>query len=84
MNRSTRLGRIRSPSSATFAGGGSQPPVLVTSFRSDPKNYPQLVAGAVVGLASAGYLSLAMRVGRTVGQLFEDITSRPLLCTGSC
>ncbi len=29
---------------ATFAGGGHQPPVLVTSFRPDP-NYPQMVAG---------------------------------------
>ncbi len=29
---------------ATFAGGGPQPPVLVTSFRTDP-NYPRLVAG---------------------------------------
>ena len=29
---------------ATFAGGGSNPPVLVTSFRPDP-NYPQMVAG---------------------------------------
>jgi Phosphodiester glycosidase len=29
---------------ATFAGGGSRPPVLVTSFRSDPA-YPQMVAG---------------------------------------
>ncbi len=29
---------------ATFADGGSRPPVLVTSFRPDP-NYPQLVAG---------------------------------------
>ena len=29
---------------ATFAGGGSRPPVLVTSFRTDP-NYPQMVAG---------------------------------------
>ncbi len=28
----------------TFADGGSHPPVLVTSFRSDP-NYPQMVAG---------------------------------------
>ncbi|MGO9884258.1 MAG: phosphodiester glycosidase family protein [Solirubrobacteraceae bacterium] len=28
----------------TFAGGGSRPPVLVTSFRPDP-NYPQNVAG---------------------------------------
>ncbi|HWF72490.1 MAG TPA: hypothetical protein VG186_04050 [Solirubrobacteraceae bacterium] len=28
----------------TFANGGSQPPVLVTSFRSDPA-YPQMVAG---------------------------------------
>ncbi len=29
----------------TFAPGGSSPPVLITSFRSDPVNYPQLVAG---------------------------------------
>jgi hypothetical protein len=29
---------------STFAGGGSRPPVLVTSFRPDP-NYPQNVAG---------------------------------------
>jgi Phosphodiester glycosidase len=29
---------------ATFAHGGSRPPVLVTSFRPDPK-YPQLIAG---------------------------------------
>jgi len=29
---------------ATFAHGGSRPPVLVTSFRPDP-NYPRLVAG---------------------------------------
>ncbi len=29
---------------ATFAAGGSHPPVLITSFRPDPE-YPQLVAG---------------------------------------
>ncbi|MGH8919847.1 MAG: phosphodiester glycosidase family protein, partial [Actinomycetes bacterium] len=29
---------------ATFSGGGSRPPVLVTSFRPNP-SYPQLVAG---------------------------------------
>jgi hypothetical protein len=29
---------------ATFADGGSRPPVLVTSFRSNPK-YPQMIAG---------------------------------------
>ena len=29
---------------ATFAGGGSRPPVLITSFRPEP-DYPQLVAG---------------------------------------
>ncbi len=29
---------------ATFSGVGSRPPVLVTSFRTDP-NYPRLVAG---------------------------------------
>ena len=30
---------------STFAGGGAHPPVLITSFRSDPVNYPQTVAG---------------------------------------
>ena len=29
---------------ATFAAGGSRPPVLITSFRPEP-SYPQLVAG---------------------------------------
>jgi Phosphodiester glycosidase len=29
---------------ATFAGGGSRPPVLITSFRPEP-DYPRLVAG---------------------------------------
>jgi hypothetical protein len=29
----------------TYAAGGPQPPVLVTSFRSEPHLYPQLVAG---------------------------------------
>jgi len=29
---------------ATFAGGGSRPPVLITSYRPDP-NYPHVVAG---------------------------------------
>jgi hypothetical protein len=30
---------------ATFAGGGSRPPVLITSFRPEPVNYPQAVVG---------------------------------------
>jgi hypothetical protein len=30
---------------ATFADGGSQPPVLITSFRPEPINYPQAVVG---------------------------------------
>jgi hypothetical protein len=30
---------------ATYASGGSRPPVLITSFRSDPVDYPQVVAG---------------------------------------
>ena len=38
-----------------------------------------IAAGAVIGLTSAGFLSLAMRIARTVGQLFEDVTSRPML-----
>jgi hypothetical protein len=30
---------------ATFAGGGSRPPVLITSFRPEPIDYPQAVVG---------------------------------------
>jgi hypothetical protein len=30
---------------ATFAGGGSRPPVLITSFRPEPVDYPQAVVG---------------------------------------
>jgi hypothetical protein len=30
---------------ATFANGGSRPPVLITSYRPDPTDYPQVVAG---------------------------------------
>jgi Phosphodiester glycosidase len=30
---------------ATFAGGGVQPPVLITSFRPEPIDYPRVVVG---------------------------------------
>ena len=30
---------------ATFAAGGSRPPVLITSFRPEPVDYPQVVVG---------------------------------------
>jgi hypothetical protein len=30
---------------STFAGGGSRPPVLITSFRPEPFDYPQVVVG---------------------------------------
>jgi hypothetical protein len=30
---------------ATYAGGGSRPPVLITSFRPEPVDYPQAVVG---------------------------------------
>jgi hypothetical protein len=30
---------------ATFAGGGARPPVLITSFRPEPTEYPQVVVG---------------------------------------
>jgi hypothetical protein len=30
---------------ATFASGGSRPPVLITSFRPEPHDYPQVVVG---------------------------------------
>jgi O-antigen/teichoic acid export membrane protein len=38
-----------------------------------------VVAGALGDLATVGYLSLAMRVARALGQLFEEVTSRPLI-----
>ena len=38
-----------------------------------------VVAGTVADLKTVGYLSLAMRVARSLGQLFEEVTSRPLI-----
>jgi O-antigen/teichoic acid export membrane protein len=70
-----RIDRVAVADRASYAG-------YLAAIRSVYllRDQPLLIAaGAVVGLASAGYLSLAMRVGRTIGQLFEDVTSRPLL-----
>jgi O-antigen/teichoic acid export membrane protein len=38
-----------------------------------------VVAGTLGDLKTVGYLSLAMRVARALGQLFEEVTSRPLV-----
>jgi PST family polysaccharide transporter len=38
-----------------------------------------IVAGTMGDLKTVGYLSLAMRVARALGQLFEEVTSRPLI-----
>jgi O-antigen/teichoic acid export membrane protein len=38
-----------------------------------------IVAGTLGDLKTVGYLSLAMRVARALGQLFEEVTSRPLI-----
>jgi len=38
-----------------------------------------IVAGAVADLVTVGYLSLAMRVARALAQIFEEVTSRPLI-----
>jgi O-antigen/teichoic acid export membrane protein len=38
-----------------------------------------IVAGSLGDLKTVGYLSLAMRVARALGQLFEEVTSRPLI-----
>jgi PST family polysaccharide transporter len=38
-----------------------------------------VVAGMLGDLATVGYLSLAMRIARALGQLFEEVTSRPLI-----
>ncbi len=40
---------------------------------------PLLIAGLFVDLAQVGFLSLALRVARSVSQLFEEVTGRPLL-----
>jgi O-antigen/teichoic acid export membrane protein len=40
---------------------------------------PVIVFGLLAGVAEVGLLSLALRVGRSVGQLFEDLSSRPVL-----
>lgn len=40
---------------------------------------PLLLAGLCLGINEVGYLSLAMRVARCLGQLFEEMTSRPLV-----
>ena len=38
-----------------------------------------VVAGTMGDLKTVGYLSLAMRVARTLSQLFEEVTSRPMI-----
>jgi O-antigen/teichoic acid export membrane protein len=38
-----------------------------------------VVAGTIGDLKTLGYLSLAMRAARALGQLFEEVTSRPLI-----
>ena len=40
---------------------------------------PLLIAGSLLDLAHVGLLSLAMRVARSLSQLFEEVTSRPML-----
>jgi teichuronic acid exporter len=40
---------------------------------------PMVVTGLMFGVAEAGYFSLAMRVGRSLGLLFEEVATRPLL-----
>lgn len=38
-----------------------------------------VVAGTLADLKTVGYLSLAMRVARSLAQLFEEVTSRPMI-----
>jgi O-antigen/teichoic acid export membrane protein len=38
-----------------------------------------VVAGTIGDLKTVGFLSLAMRAARALGQLFEEVTSRPLI-----
>jgi O-antigen/teichoic acid export membrane protein len=40
---------------------------------------PLIIAGMLVDVAHVGLFSLALRIARCLGQLFEDVTSRPLL-----
>jgi O-antigen/teichoic acid export membrane protein len=40
---------------------------------------PLMLCGLFLDLTQVGYFSLALRVARTAGQMFEDVTGRPLL-----
>jgi O-antigen/teichoic acid export membrane protein len=40
---------------------------------------PLIIAGLVIDLTHVGLLSLALRVARSLGQLLEEVTTRPLL-----
>jgi O-antigen/teichoic acid export membrane protein len=40
---------------------------------------PYIIAGALFDLRAVGYLGLAIRVARALGQVFEEVTSRPLM-----
>jgi O-antigen/teichoic acid export membrane protein len=52
---------------------------LVRSVYQLRDQSPLLVVGLLGGVAEAGFLSLALRVVRSVGQLFEELTSRAAL-----
>lgn len=40
---------------------------------------PLIIAGIVLNVATVGFLNLAIRITRSLGQLFEEVTSRPML-----
>ena len=40
---------------------------------------PLIIAGLLLDVATVGFFSLALRVARSLGQLFEEVMSRPLL-----
>lgn len=53
--------------------------ILVRSVYLIRDQAPLIIAGMVLNVSMVGFLSLAMRVTRSLSQLFEEVTSRPLL-----
>ena len=53
--------------------------VVIRSIYLFRDQSPVFIAGLFVDLTRVGYFSLALRVGRSLGQIFEEVGARPLL-----
>ncbi len=72
-----RLRLARSTLRSRLSYGGYLTAVRVIYLLRDQS--PLLIAGFLTDVAHVGFLSLGLRVARSVGQMFEDVTARPLL-----